>query len=188
MSDLWDGFVRELRRHDLKVKKVPGWKTRSAGSFDPVGVCLHHTATPVGSGDLPAAGVVTNGLAGLSGPLCNILIGRDGTVLLVAAGRANHAGLGGPINGIPEDEGNEHLVGIECENSGKGEKWPAEQRRAMKIVSAVLLERLNQPARMCIDHKQWAPTRKIDLAGIDMDHFRTEIQEELRKLRSAGPG
>ena len=185
MSSLWDGFVRDLKGQGLTVRKVKGWKTRSAGSFDPVGVCLHHTATQSTSGDLPAAGVVTNGVAGIPGPLCNILIGRSGTVLMVAAGRANHAGLGGPLHDIPKDQGNAHLVGIECENNGTGEPWPDEQRRAMTIVSAILLERLGQPARMCVDHKQWAPKRKIDLGGIEMDDFRKQVQEKLRSLRAA---
>lgn len=183
MSSLWDGFVRELKQQGLTVRKVKGWKTRSAGSFDPVGVCLHHTATPPTSGDTPAAGIVTHGRSDLPGPLCNILIGRSGTVLLVATGRSNHAGLGGPLHDIPENDGNSHLVGIECENNGLGEPWPEEQLRAMTVVSAVILERLGQPARMCIDHKQWAPNRKIDLGGVDMDDFREQVQKELRKLR-----
>ena len=182
MSDLWDGFAKTLKKQGLTVKKVGGWKGRSAGSFAPRGVLIHHTASPRTSGDLPCAGICTNGRADLPGPLCNILIGRSGTVLLVAAGRANHAGEGGPYASIPRDQGNAYLVGIECENDGIGELWPDKQRKAMGIVSAVLLKRMNQPARMCFAHREWT-TRKPDPRGIDMDNFRERVQKELRGLR-----
>lgn len=182
MSDLWDGIARQLKAEGLRVKKVQGWKTRSAGSFAPRGVLIHHTASAPTSGDLPCAGIVTNGRAGLPGPLCNVLVGRTGTVLLVAAGRANHAGEGGPHQGIPANQGNGSLVGIECENSGLGETWPDEQKKAMRVVTAVLLQRLNQPARMCFGHREWT-TRKPDPAGIDMDAFRSGVQKKLQALR-----
>lgn len=182
MSDLWDGFGKALRGHGLTVKKVEGWQTRSAGSFAPEGVLIHHTASNKASGDLPCTGIVTHGRSDLPGPLCNILIGRSGTVLLVAAGRANHAGTGGPYGGIPANEGNFRLVGIECENDGIGEPWPDKQKKAMGIVSAVLLKRMGQPARRCFAHREWT-SRKVDPRGIDMDKFRERVQKELRELR-----
>ncbi|MDQ3914088.1 MAG: N-acetylmuramoyl-L-alanine amidase [Actinomycetota bacterium] len=189
MNDVWDGFVRELRRQGLTVKKVPGWKTRTAGgSFTPRGVLIHHTASASVSGDLPCAGICTHGRAGadpLPGPLCNILIGRQGTVLLIAAGRANHAGEGGPHADIPVNQGSTNLVGIECENDGLGEPWPDEQKRVMGIVSATLLKRLDQPARMCFGHKEWT-SRKPDPAGIEMSQFRERVQKVLRDLRATG--
>ncbi len=51
MNRLPDNTPEILRRHGLKVKVVPGWKTRgrpaSTGGFNPVGVLCHHTATTV---------------------------------------------------------------------------------------------------------------------------------------------
>ena len=95
-------MARALRRSGLVVKEVKGWRSRGRPlSFDPRGVVFHHTASNRNSGPRPALGTVLDGRqlpdgTFLPGPLCNILVGRDNVVYLVAAGRANHAGLGGP--------------------------------------------------------------------------------------------
>jgi peptidoglycan hydrolase-like protein with peptidoglycan-binding domain len=37
---------------------------------------------------------------------------------------------------------------------------------------------------MCFGHKEWAPSRKIDPRGIDMDLMRAKVAEEQQSLRS----
>lgn len=177
----YDGLARDLKKHGVKVRKVKGWRTRGSGTFDPRGVLFHHTASNQASGDAPALGICTFGRSDLPGPLCQFLVGRDGTVYFVAAGRANHAGFGGPIKGIPKDSGNSYLYGVECENNGIGEPWREEQKRAIAILFALLLKRMNRGARMVIGHREWT-SRKIDPNGIDLNAFRKRVQQVKRKL------
>lgn len=178
---IFDGLGEQLKANGCKVKKVKGWQSRGSGTFDPRGVVFHHTATPATSGNAPALGIVTHGRSDLPGPLCQFLVARDGTIFFVAKGRANHAGLGGPYNGIPKDSGNAYTFGIECENSGVGEPWSKAQKRAIAVLCACLLRRMNAEPKMLFGHKEWT-TRKIDPAGIDMDNFRDRVEHvELKK-------
>jgi hypothetical protein len=146
---------------------------------------LHHTASPRTSGDLPCAGLVTHGRGGsmpVPGPLCNGLLGREGTVLLVAKFEANHAGTGNALPGIPANMGNVKSVGWECENDGVGEPWGKELRRTICVVSAVCLFHLDQPVSRLYDHKRYT-SRKVDVRGLDMDDVRERTQGILQDLR-----
>ena len=178
----YDSLARDLRNKGIKVRKVKGWRQRgTGGSFTPRGVLFHHTASNAASGPAPALGICTHGRVDLPGPLCQFLVARDGTVYFVAAGRANHAGYGGPIKGIPQDSGNTYLFGVECENNGIGEPWREEQKRAVAILFALLLKRMKRGARMVIGHKEYT-SRKIDPNGIDLNAFRKRVQTVKRKL------
>lgn len=181
-NKIFDGLGAELKKHGLKIEKVAGWQTRGhPGTFAPRGVIFHHTASSRKGGNAPALGIVTVGRSDLPGPLSQFVVGRDGTVFFVAAGRAYHAGEGGPLKGIPEDDGNSYLIGVECENDGIGEPWPKEQKRAIGTLFAVLCKRMDVGARMVIGHKEWT-SRKIDPAGIDMDRFRSRVKGYLEDL------
>ncbi len=170
-----------LREAGLRVKVVRGWRGRGRpGTFSPRGVMFHHTGSNRNSGAAPCLGIVTHGRSDLPGPLCNLLIGRDSTVFVIAAGRANHAGFGGPWRGIPKDSGNAFTFGVEVENDGIGEPWDREQLRTCARVFAVLLERLGRDHRMLGGHKEWAPDRKPDPARIDMSDFRRRVKRRLR--------
>ena len=174
------GLAKELRKKDVRVKMVKGWKQRGhVGTFAPRGVMFHHTASNKDSGNAPALGIVTHGRSDLPGPLCHFLVARDGTVYFIAKGRAYHAGEGGPLKGVPADAGNTALFGIECENNGIGEPWPEKQKRAIAILCAVLLKRMNAPAGMLVGHKEWT-TRKIDPANINLDAFRHRVSKLLK--------
>lgn len=191
MIDVLEGLGKELKHRGLHVVKVDGWKSRGVRddegeleSFDPRGVLNHHTASPLTSGNLPCLGICTNGRPDLRGPLCQILLGRDATVALIAAHRANHAGLGGPTRGIPLNMGNPLLFGIEWENNGIGEPYSRIQWRAGVLLNAVLLKRMDEPASMCFEHREYAPTRKTD-RKVDADAFRAQVRGELKRLRKA---
>lgn len=186
-DEFWDGFVRDLKRFDLDVRRVKGFSERGDAGADFVAVGLHHTASPRTSGDLPCAGIVTHGRGGadpVPGPLCNILLGRLGTVLLVAKHKANHFGLGGPLPGVPLNMGNPKVVGIECENNGVDEPWGKDLRRSIAVVSAVSLFHLDQPAKMLYDHKRYT-SRKVDVRGLDMGKMTHRVQGLLQELRAA---
>ncbi|MEO5837776.1 MAG: peptidoglycan-binding protein, partial [Acidimicrobiales bacterium] len=84
-------IAQRLRNAGLKVVEVDGWLTRVSDSFDARGLVDHHTAGGR-TGNAPSLNICINGRSDLPGPLCNVLIGRDGTCYVIAAGRANHAG------------------------------------------------------------------------------------------------
>ncbi len=149
-----------LRAHGLVVHEVAGWQTRGSSSFNPRGVVCHHTASHAGA-NAPALGIVTNGRSDLAGPLCNVLLARNGDCYVVASGRANHAGTGG-FRGLT---GNSSVLGIEAENNGIGEPWPARQIDAYVRICAAMCEGGGFGASTVCYHREWAPTRKIDPAG-----------------------
>jgi hypothetical protein len=95
--------------------------------------------------------------------------------VVVAAGRAHHAGKGG----FRELSGNRSVFGIEAENDGRGEPWPAVQVAAYQRVVAGLLSGIDRDETWCVSHKEWAPNRKID-PTFDMDDFRTGVGRVIR--------
>lgn len=160
----------------LKVAEVPGWRTRGRGDVGTIkGVMCHHTAGAL-TGNMPSLRVVTNGRPGLSGPLSQLCLGRDGTYFVVAAGRANHAGRGS-WQGVRQ--GNSSFIGIEAENTGEktGARddfpWPEVQLDAYRRGVAAILGKIDAEPIMCCGHKEFARPhgRKID-PTFDMNVFR----------------
>lgn len=181
MNPVFKGLGKELRSYGLTVKKVDGWQTRgTGGTFEPRSIVDHHTASSRNSGNTPSVGIVTHGRTGLPGPLSNFVLGRDGTIVFIAAGRCNHAGYGGPFRGIPRDSANPYTIGIEAENDGIGEPWTDEQLRAYYILNAVLLRRMKRTAYNTFGHKEWT-SRKIDPHPLDMSAFRAHVRAALKK-------
>lgn len=174
------GLVAHLRKWGLVVEEKDGWRTRGRPyDFNPRAIICHHTASNITSGNMASEGIVTTGRSDLSGPLCQVLLGRDGTVKLIAAGYANHAGYGGPKAGIPENLGNSYSIGIEAENNGIGEPWRTAQLNAYYRLCAALMVWIGtNDVSKVIGHKEWT-SRKIDPAGIDMNKFRNEVKKAL---------
>ena len=162
----------------LKVAEQDGWRTRGHGDMGEVkGVICHHTAGPLG-GNMPSLGVVTNGRPDLSGPLAQLCLARDGTYIIVAAGRAFHAG---PGNWQGITTGNSSFIGIEAENTGlikgpKAEAWPDVQMDAYRRGVAAILKHIGKNAIMCAGHKEYAlpPGRKND-PTFSMNDFRIQV-------------
>lgn len=171
------GLPTALQAQGLDVLPGAGWEDRGRpGTFTPVGVLLHDTVGAA-TGDAPSLDLVTHGRQGLSGPLYHVLIARSGTVHLIAGGRANHAGLGGPIGPVPRGRGNEHLVGVAFENAGGGIRQPytTEQLAVVPVVCAVVLDVLGVPRSHCWGHDEYAPGRKIDPWNLDVALFRVTV-------------
>lgn len=163
----------------LKVAETPGWADRGRRDMPaPLGVMCHHTASR-GPANMPTLNLLIKGRDDLPGPLSQLGLGRDGTYYVVAAGQANHAGRG-IWRGITT--GNASFIGIEAENDGKGEVWPEVQLDAYRRGVAAILRKLGAAANMCVGHKEYAPNRKIDPAGIDMDPFRAEVDRLIHGL------
>ncbi len=160
----------------LKVALVPGWKTRGHGDVGKIlGVLCHHTAGPE-HGIMPSLKTITEGRPGLSGPLAQLGLGRDGTYFVVAAGKCSHAGKG---EWKTIRAGNTHFIGIEAENSGKGasDPWPEVQLDAYRRGVAAILAHIGQGAQFCAGHKEYAQPlgRKPD-PNFDMVGFREAVQ------------
>lgn len=174
-------LATKLRRDPVlapRVVEVAGWQTRGSADFNPRGFLWHHTAGPL-NGAAPSLGVCINGRSDLPGPLCNVMLGRDGTVYVVAAGRANHAGAGS-WRGLT---GNASVYGLEVENVGTpAEPWqPFILDAAARIAAATGVDHEN-----CAMHKEWAPTRKIDMHTITGRDMRARVAQ-LRQQPSPTP-
>lgn len=168
-----------LRAGGVPVYEQPGWQGRgTGGTFTPLGVLLHHTAGPR-SGNLPSLGIVRNGRSDLQGPLAQLMLARDGVYHVIAAGRANHAGVGA-ARFVPANDGNRYLVGIEAESCGLVDDWTPEQRANYPKGVAALCRAMGVGEGNVLGHKEWAPTRKIDPAFWDMNGFRAVVRGWLR--------
>jgi GH24 family phage-related lysozyme (muramidase) len=171
-SLIW--LAEVLENAGLKVAETPGWRSRGRAEMGkPVGVMCHHTANPH-EGNMPTLNLLINGRSDLAGPLAQLGLGRDGTFYVVAAGRANHAGLG-RWEGITT--GNSSFIGIEAEHSGQaGDPWPAVQMDAYARGAAAILRQIGSSEKMCCGHKEYAlpPNRKQD-PTFDMTEFRHAV-------------
>jgi hypothetical protein len=199
MTNLPDNTADILRDAGLKVVEVPGWKTRgrpvSTGGFEPVGVLNHHTAAS-------ALGWVKSKIAdyihwiffvgrpsdGLPPPLCNIVLWRDGTVYLGAAGRANHAGKAKARGTVAAGDGNRMYVGIEWMLSGT-EIIPEVMYDAGVLLNKVLLDKiLHTSVGTVAAHYETSVTGKWDIGDpkgvawnghrvMNMATFRRAVQD-----------
>lgn len=173
-----------LRNAGLTVVETAGWSNRGYAGQDlqaVAGVLWHHTATNRSrfNEDAPTLSMCVNGRSDLAGPLCNIVFGRNGTVYLVAAGVANHAGAGSAA-GIPVNMGNHYLIGIEMESSGIAPwDWTADQLRVAPHLGAALERAYG--VSLQIAHYEYSSQGKIDPAGWPggMDGLRDSINKIL---------
>jgi N-acetylmuramoyl-L-alanine amidase len=160
-----------LRRYGLTVELVPGWETRGSDAFNPRGSVAHHTAGPR-TGDRPSLAICVRGRSDLPGPLCQVFLCRHGHAIVVAAGRANHAGRGG-WRGLV---GNSSVFGCEAEDDGDG-TWTQAQLWAYPRVHAAFHSLPGMAdAGYCCGHKEWT-SRKPDPGGIAMSDFRSQVAD-----------
>lgn len=158
-----------------------GWTTRGREVFDPQATVNHHTAGSA-KGILPSLNVLLFGRPDVPGPLCNAALDRLSRIHLIAAGKANHAGLGG-WRGV---SGNSHAWGLEVEHVGTpAEAITDEQWDTMHRWHAACCDFSNFPSIMVCQHFEWAPTRKVDFVKpmTDPVRFRVNVQSKL-----ANPG
>lgn len=175
------GIADRLRAKGLNVVEVAGWHSRGSSTFNPQGSVDHHTAGSA-NGNSPSLGICINGRSGLPGPLCNVFVARDNTCYVVAAGRANHAGLGG-WRGL---SGNSSVYGVERENVGYGDRepWREDQTDTAAKVHAALME--GKDVSLVCMHKEWT-TRKIDAHTITGADLRARVAAYLGQSPAPSP-
>lgn len=176
------GIADRIRAVGVPVVEVAGWRDRGDDDLAARGAVMHHTAgSPTGTA--PSLAVCIHGRADVPGPLCHVLQSRepDGhdKAYVIAAGRANHAGLGG-WRGLA---GNRTVYGLEIEHTGVEPLPPHRQEVAARILAA-LIGPDGDPSLVC-QHREWAPGRKIDAAtGVNADHIRELVARAQFELRA----
>lgn len=168
-----------IRAAGMNVVEVGGWKGHNHGSMAGVrSIVCHHTAGAA-TGNYPSLNVVRNGRPGLAGPLAQLGLGRDGTVYVISNGVAWHAGA--TIN--DSIYGNSWSIGIEAENTGRGEVWPEVQVNAYAKLCAALCKHYSLPVDRVKGHKEiCSPAgRKIDPANLpgDMPGLRARVADQI---------
>lgn len=152
----------------LTVKASSGWKSRGrSADVHYWAVLAHHTASTSDNDAL-----LINGRPDLSGPLCNWALHADGSYVLIASGRANHAGEGT----LPSSESQ----GIEATGPwGYPDTYGPKafkQYDQYELGMACLLAAMNADVDDLFGHKETARPvgRKID-PYFDMEPFRKGV-------------
>lgn len=181
-----------LRKAGLRVVEVPGWREfsrpESTGGFDPVGNLWHHTGAkdtnPLSIEDdmAYAKWLAQIGRSDLPAPLCQLSVGRDGTIYVCAAGRGNHAGTAKASGPVPAGDGNALYIGWECQNTGT-EGWTGEQYEAMVKGAAATSTAYGWTAAANRAHKETSVTGKWDPGALDMDEFRADVADLMARGR-----
>ncbi|MGH3989313.1 MAG: peptidoglycan recognition protein family protein [Pseudonocardiaceae bacterium] len=157
------------------VVEVAGWRTRGHGSGMRAVECVtgHHTADGP-RGDYPSLHIVANGRADLAGPLSQLGLGRSGTVYVIAAGQAYHAGASSWAGFW---DLNDEAIGIEAESVGTRDDWTLQQRDCYPRLVAALLFYMRRDASRFAGHREVCLPRgrKIDPAFWGLDEFRARV-------------
>ena len=169
------GLGRVLDSAGVQWTGVPGWETRTGytdregrprGYDDIYGAILHTTESDDSAFEKAAAGhrayrdpqaptldVVADRWGTRGAHTYNMLIARDGTVRLIAAGPGWQAGHGtwptkvaGPNPGVRDGEANFHTIGISMDANGSA--WPVTEAQLVSLVKILVQLR-----------KEWAPDR-----------------------------
>ena len=162
-----------LRDAGLNVAEQSGWKTRGHGNMGAVkGVMCHHTVGPL-TGNMPSLNVITNGRPGLSGPLAQIGLGRDGTCYVIAAGRAYHAGSG---NWQGYTHGNSNFIGrggkYRLRQRLKADPWPGSNWTPISVAGHP--ER-SAPTLSCVAATRVQTSSWNQGRSFDMNDFRFKV-------------
>jgi hypothetical protein len=178
-----------LRAAGITVHELPGWEARGNGFVSAYeGGIVHHTGGPFGAA-LPGNGrarELINGSPKLRGPLCNYAGNEDGSITVVAAHPANHAGASGgkSMGPLPRTRSfNKRVLGLEIIYPGFEPMRDAQYQSAVRwshIVAHVVgrgdVERIRAHAETSITGK-WDPGFAPPDRTIDMNAFRAAARQ-----------
>jgi hypothetical protein len=182
-----------LRVAGVTVHEASGWKTRSNGYVSNyVGGLVHHTATGFANAVAGSSvlDLLIHGRPDLDGPLCNYAGNMDGSLTVVSAGPANHAGASGgrSMGPLPVTKlFNPRVLGLEIVYPGTVAMKPAQMRTAQvwaRVVADVVgggdIDRVRAHAETSVTGK-WDPGyaegRTIDMAAFRRA-AKTALQQE----------
>jgi hypothetical protein len=183
----WSHWLADALRSDPfiapRVVEVPGWRERGRPpaefSYLPSGVLCHHTACMIRRGHDPQS-CINSIIAGNSvapGPISQLLgtwtppgvrwtgTNPDPRIVVLAAGRSNHAGSGVYPWGAPS--GNGSSIGIEWCGPPEVGAWPDVVVELYERVAAALLRWNGWQVGQVTTHWEYAVPRgrKIDQSG-----------------------
>lgn len=199
MAHLPENLPELLSSAGLKVEVDPEWHGHGRpGDFYPVGVLNHHIGVSARGWSFArvrayAAWMFRSGRPDLPPPLCQIGLGRDGTVYLGASGRANHAGVAKASGSVSAGDGNALYIGIEWMLSGT-EAIPVDMMEAAVTLNAVLTKDVTKTSvRTISSHYQTSVTGKWDIGDpggvwfknkkvLDVAKFRRSVAKERLRL------
>lgn len=176
-------LLEVIKASGVKYDLVDNWDSPGhAGKqtpWAPQYLILHHTANGGADGNAPSLARVSKNSPYYPVPLCNFLVGRDGLVYVVSAFCSYHAGLGGPGKWgdgplVASGDMNRQSYGIEIESKGtslehqdEGNGFTDAQVTAVSKLGYALLRLMGSNSKVAINHKTWAPGRKIDTLAMD---------------------
>jgi hypothetical protein len=155
----------------LRVVEQPGWQSRGHGPQTGVKtIVCHHTGTTNATANAPSLGIVQNGRAYLAGPLSHFVLGRDGTVFVVAAGQCWHTGATWQTA-----QSNAYAIGIEAEGTGYA-AWPEVQLDAYARLCRALCTAFGLGVDRVQGHKEiCSPAGRKPDPNFDMGAFRSRV-------------
>lgn len=167
-------IVARLRELGVTVHESDGCFNRGNGlTSDYLGLSIHHTASDYGKDYR----TLYEGRSDLAGPLCNTSGNDDGSITLIAAHPANHAGASGGWDTAPlpvTSLFNKHMWGHEIVYPGSKPMRDAQYRSAL-VLARVVCEVLDVPVSHVKTHNgtsvtgKWdpgfAPNKTIDIAA-----------------------
>lgn len=128
----------------------------------------HHTVSTYrpGGNMTPVLSLVKTGRPDVVGPLCNGYGGYDLVYRIITMGLANHPGAGGPIviDGVrvPQDSARGPTWGTEWEGGIQTWETIPGMLEFMGRADCALAEWSGRPLTSQLEHKTWAPDRKVD--------------------------
>jgi hypothetical protein len=184
-----------LREAGITVREAAGWQSRGNGQSSAYeGGLVHHTATGFGIA-VPGTGagnLLINGRPDLRGPLCNYAGNDDGSITVIAAHPANHAGASGgrSMGPLPTTRSfNRRVLGLEIVYPGTTPMRAAQYRSALvwaRVVADVVgggdIERVRAHAETSITGK-WdpgeAPGKTIDMAAFRRAAKNLSLEDDM---------
>lgn len=182
-------YAKELQaaliaRLGNKVEFMPDWDKQQRGPWKPKGLpvalLVHHTAgastestDPKHPGNQKGAnrGVINFVQNHYEVPAANFTLDRDGTVYVHSAYPVWHAGKGSfkgvkPFDslGIPDDMGNDYMLGVEVVSKGRKRDFTAAQKQSLGKLANACKDASGWQGfwKRLPNHRTWAPARKVD--------------------------
>lgn len=131
------------------------------GDYNPDHVLLHHTA---GTNSL---NWITDGGEWQPVRLANVLVNRDGSMNICSSRKTYHAGAGGPLHGVAQDDMNSRSIGIEIESMGTSKDLTEQQIKTVSEFSEGLLEEFKKNTDYVFNHKDWRSTKRDTLYPVE---------------------
>ena len=182
---------------DVDVRAEPGWQTRG----DPAnhqGVMDHHMGQTAGSTFAANVNYALDGYPwppayniATSSPIWSPDTPGMIYITVLAAGRANHAGVADRTHDDFDEwaarEGNPRFIGL-GHYGRPGQRWDPFHLRVQMRLDACLLEAMGQPASHQADHKDYATGRKGDRHTVDTAMWRRDLTRMMADRTSPPKG